>query len=148
MKKTRDRESQIIKVINEVEGGRTVKAVCREYGIAEGTYYTWKSKHGGMEVADVKRLKELEEENRRLKQMYADRSLDHKVLKDILEKSSKASRTTGPGLLCLSSIFDQPAAGLPGRGHPRFGISLSTRSYPRRCRHRWFAESGRSIFSV
>ena len=66
--------------------GRTVKAVCREYGVAEGTYYTWKSKYGGMEVADLKRLKELKEENRRLKQMYADLNLDHKVLKDIVEK--------------------------------------------------------------
>ena len=86
MKKTRYSESQIIKVLKEVEGGRTVKAVCREYGVAEGTYYTWKSKYGGMEVADLNRLKELEEENRRLKQMYADLSLDHKVLKDIVEK--------------------------------------------------------------
>ena len=60
MKKTRSSESQIIKVLKEVEGGRTVKAVCREYGVAEGTYYTWKSKYGGMGVADLKRLKELE----------------------------------------------------------------------------------------
>ena len=72
--------------MKEVEGGRTVKAVCREYGVTEGTYYTWKSKYGGMEVADLKRLKELEDENRRLKQMYADLSLDHKVLKDIVDK--------------------------------------------------------------
>ncbi len=86
MKKTRYSESQIIKALKEVEGGRTVKAVCREYGVAEGPYYTWKSKYGGMEVADLKRLKELEEENRRLKQMNADLSLDHKVLKDIVEK--------------------------------------------------------------
>ena len=86
MKKTRYSESQIIEVLKEVEGGRTVKAVCREYGVTEGTYYTWKSKYGGMEVADLKRLKELEDENRRLKQMYADLSLDHKVLKDIVGK--------------------------------------------------------------
>ena len=86
MKKSRYSESQIIKVLKEVEGGRTAKAVCREYGIAEDTYYTWKSKYGGMEVADLKRLKELEEENRRLKQMYADLSLDHKILKDVVEK--------------------------------------------------------------
>jgi putative transposase len=86
MKKLRYSESQIIKVLKEVEGGRTAKAVCWEYGIAEGTYYTWKSKYGGMEVADLKRLKELEEENRRLKQMYADLSLDHKILKDVIEK--------------------------------------------------------------
>ena len=86
MKKTRYSESQIIEVMKEVEGGRTVKADCREYGIAEGTYYTWKSKYRGREVADLKRLKELEEENRHLKQMYADLSLDHKVLKDIVDK--------------------------------------------------------------
>ena len=54
--------------------------------MAEGTYYTWKSKYGGMEVANLKPLKELKEENRRLKQMYADLNLDHKVLKDIVEK--------------------------------------------------------------
>ena len=86
MKKIRYSESQIIKVLKAVEGGRTVKAVCREYGIAEATYYTWESKYGGMEASDIKRLKELEEENRRLKQMYADLSLDHKMLKDIVEK--------------------------------------------------------------
>ena len=84
--KKRYSESQIIKVLKEVEGGRTAKAVCREYGFVQATYYTWKSKYGGMEASDIKRLKELEEENRRLKQMYADLSLDHKILKDIVEK--------------------------------------------------------------
>jgi len=82
MKKTRYSDSQIIKVLKEVEGGRTVKAVCR----AEATYCSWKSKYGGMEASYIKRLKELEEENRRLKQMYADLSLDHKILKEIVEK--------------------------------------------------------------
>ena len=88
MKKTRYSDSQIIKVLKEVEGGHTVKAVCREYGIAdaEATYCSWKSKYGGMEASYIKRLKELEEENRRLKQMYADVSLYHKILKDIVEK--------------------------------------------------------------
>ena len=148
MKKTRYSESQIIKVLKEVEGGRTVKAVCREYGVAEGTYYTWKSKYGGMEVADLKRLKELEEENRRLKQMYADLSLDHKVLKDIVEKSSKARRTTGTGRLRSGGAFDQSAAGLSGRGHQRFGVSLSTRSCARRCRHRRFTASCGTVSGV
>ena len=88
MKKTRYSDSQIIKVLKEVEGGRTVKAVCREYGIAdaEATYCSWKSKYGGMEASYIKRLKELEEENRRLKQMHADLSLDHRILKEIVEK--------------------------------------------------------------
>jgi len=86
MKKTRYSESQIVKALREVEGGRNVKDMCREYGISEATYYNWKSKYGGMEASDIKRLKELEEENRRLKQMYAELSLDHTILKDIVAK--------------------------------------------------------------
>jgi putative transposase len=86
MKKTRYTESQIIKVLNEVEGGRKVKDVCREYGISEATYYNWKSKYGGMTASDVKKLKELEDENRRLKRMYADLSLQNEALKDVVEK--------------------------------------------------------------
>ena len=86
MKKSRYSESQIVKALKEVEGGRNVKDMCRDYGISEATYYNWKSKYGGMEASDVKRLKELEDENRRLKQMYAELSLDNKVLKDIVAK--------------------------------------------------------------
>ena len=63
-----------------------IKDVCREYGISEATYYNWKSKYGGMTVSDVKKLKELEDENRRLKRMYADLSLQHEALKDVIEK--------------------------------------------------------------
>ena len=86
MKKSRFTETQIIKVLKEVEAGRQVKEVCRENDISEATYYNWKSKYGGMEASDVKKLKALEEENRRLKQMYAELSLDHKILKDVVEK--------------------------------------------------------------
>jgi putative transposase len=86
MKKSRCTETQIVKILKEVESGRLVKEVCRENGISDATYYNWKSKYGGMEASDVKRLKDLEEENRRLKQMYAELSLDHKILKDVTEK--------------------------------------------------------------
>ena len=86
MKRSRFTESQIVRILKEVEGGRMVKDVCREYGMSDATYYNWKAKYGGMEVSDVKRLKELEKENRRLKQMYADVSLDNKMLKDVLSK--------------------------------------------------------------
>lgn len=75
MKKTRHSESQIIRILKEVESGRRVKEVCREYGISDATYYNWKSKYGGMEASDIRRLKELEDENRRLKQMFANLSL-------------------------------------------------------------------------
>ncbi len=63
-----------------------VKDVCREHGISDATYYNWKSKYGGMEASDIKRLKELEDENRKLKQMFADLSLENVALKDIIEK--------------------------------------------------------------
>ena len=86
MKKARYSETQIIKILNEVEGGRQVKEVCREYGISDQTYYNWKAKYGGMKISDVKKLKELEAENRRLKRMFADLSLKHEALKDIVEK--------------------------------------------------------------
>lgn len=86
MKKSRFTETQIVKILKEVESGRLVKEVCRENGISDATYYNWKSKYGGMEASDVKRLKDLEEENRRLKQMYAELSLDYKILKDVIEK--------------------------------------------------------------
>lgn len=86
MKRSRYTETQIVKILKEVEAGRKVNEVCREYGISDATYYNWKTKYGGMEASDVKRLKELEDENRRLKQMFADLSLEHRIVKDILEK--------------------------------------------------------------
>ncbi len=86
MRKARFKETEIVRVLKEVEGGRLVKEVCREYGISDATYYNWKTKYGGMEIADIRKLKELTDENRRLKQMYADLSLRHETLKDIVEK--------------------------------------------------------------
>jgi putative transposase len=86
VRRSRFQESQIVRILKEVEGGRNVRDVCREHGVSETTYYKWKSKYGGMEVSDIKRLKELEEENRKLKQMYAEVSLENRALKDIIEK--------------------------------------------------------------
>ena len=81
MRRSRFTESQIVRILKEVESGKMVKEVCREYGMSDATYYNWKAKYGGMEVSDIKRLKELEDENRRLKQMYADLSLENRVLR-------------------------------------------------------------------
>ena len=86
MRKSRFTETQIVKTLKQVEGGRTVKEVCRELGISEATYFNWKSKYGGMEASDVRRLKELAEENSRLKRMYADLALENTALKDVIAK--------------------------------------------------------------
>jgi len=86
MKRSRFSESQIVRILKEVEGGRMVKDVCREYGISDATYYNWKARYGGMEASDIKRLNELEKENQRLKQMSAELSLENRVLRDVIEK--------------------------------------------------------------
>ena len=87
MKRKRFSEEQIVQVLNEAKAGLPVKEIIRKYGITEQTYYRWKSKYGGMEVSDVKRLKQLESENARLKTMVADLLLDNKILKDINSKN-------------------------------------------------------------
>ena len=86
MKRSKFSESQIITILKAVETGRTVAEVCREHEIAQTTYYKWKQKYGGMQASDIKRLRELEDENRKLKQMYAELSLDHLMLKEVLTK--------------------------------------------------------------
>ena len=86
MKSSKFSESQIIKALKENEQGRSVGDLSRELGIDKSTFYYWRKKYGGMEKQELKRLKDLEYENRRLKQMYADVSLDNKMLKDILSK--------------------------------------------------------------
>lgn len=86
MKTSNFSESQILKALKENEAGRSVEDVSRELGIDKSTFYYWRKKYGGMEQQELKRLKELEEENNRLKQMYADVSLDNKMLKDLLSK--------------------------------------------------------------
>ena len=86
MKKSRFSEHQIITILKSVEEGRTAKDVCREHGISSATFYGWKSKFGGMEASDIKRMRDLEHENARLKQMYADLSLENRALKDVIEK--------------------------------------------------------------
>lgn len=85
--KKRFTEDQIIRILKEHEGGKRAADIVRENNISEQTFYRWKSKYGGMDVNEAKRLKQLEEENRRLKEMVADLSLDNKILKDVLSKN-------------------------------------------------------------
>jgi putative transposase len=86
MKKSRFSETQIVAILKEGEAGRLVAEICREHGIAPATYYQWKSKYGGLEASDLKRMRSLEEENSRLKKMYADLALENRAIKDLLGK--------------------------------------------------------------
>lgn len=90
MKKKAHSESQMVSAVKEFEGGLPADLVARNYGISKATLYNWKSKYSGMDVRQVKRLKELEEENRKLKQMYADLVLDNRILKEVIEKKFRA----------------------------------------------------------
>ena len=86
MRQSRFTEEQIIGVLKEDEAGMKVGEICRKHGICEPTYYRWKAKYGGLEVNEARRLKQLEEENRRLKHLVADLTLDNQALKAVLSK--------------------------------------------------------------
>ena len=86
MKRKRFTEEQIIKTLKEVESGAVVREVCRRLAVTEQTFYRWRQKYGGMEVNEAKRLRELEDENRRLKRIVADLMLDKQILEDVNSK--------------------------------------------------------------
>ena len=86
MKRSRFTESQILAVLKDVDAGRPVAEVCRKHGISDQTYYNWKAKYGGTSVSELKRLRELEIENARLKRMYADLALENAAIKAVLNR--------------------------------------------------------------
>jgi putative transposase len=86
MKRSRFTETQIVSILKEADAGGSVKDICRRHGISPATWYQWKSKYGGMQASDIKRLKELEHENARLKQMYAEQGLENRALKDLIDR--------------------------------------------------------------
>jgi putative transposase len=87
MKKTRFTETQIIAILKKQEAGMKVSDISREYNISDATFYNWKAKYGGMDVNELKRIRQLEQENARLKKMYAELSLVHEALKDAIAKN-------------------------------------------------------------
>ena len=91
MKKSRHSEEKVIAAVKQVEGGRKTADVARELGVSAATLYAFKSKYGGMQVSEAKRLRQLEDENRRLKHLVADLSLDREVLKAVISKNGWSS---------------------------------------------------------
>jgi putative transposase len=92
MKRARFSEEQIIAVLKEAEAGAKVTELCRRHGISDATFYSWRSRYGGLELSEMRRLRQLEEENRRLKAIVADQALDLRALKDVLAKNGYGPR--------------------------------------------------------
>jgi len=86
MRKSRFSESQILSILKEADAGMKISDLCRQHGISDATYYSWKSKYGGMDASELKRMKELEAENAKLKRMYADLALENTAMKDLIAK--------------------------------------------------------------
>ena len=86
MRKKRYKEEQIVRILREIRNGQSIAETCRQYGVSEQTIYRWRSKYGNLEESEIRRLKDLEEENRRLKKIVADQAMDIDVMKDALAK--------------------------------------------------------------
>jgi putative transposase len=113
MKRSRYTEDQIIGILKEQEAGTSVAELCRKHGMSDATYYNWKSKYGGLEVSEAKRLRALEEESAKLKRLLADAMLDTAALKDLLGKNGDARCLPRGGGSSASRVCDERAAGVP-----------------------------------
>ena len=112
MKKTRYTEEQIAFALKQAETGTRVEEVCRKMGISEATFYNWKKKFGGMGVTELRRLRQLEEENQRLKRLVADLSLDKEMLQEVIKKSSEAASEASGGAFSAGGLPYQCPTGM------------------------------------
>lgn len=113
-KKSKFTEEQIAFALRQAEGGVKVEEVCRKLGIAEATFYVWKKKYGGLGVGELRRLRQLEEENRQLKKLVADLSLDKQMLQDVLRKKSEARQEAGHGGMAHRALPRECTEGVHG----------------------------------
>jgi len=112
MKKSRFSESQIISILKQAEAGTPVPELCREHGISSALFYRWRSKYGGMDASMMVRMKELEDENRRLKKMYAEERLKAEIISEAMQKSGEAILPTRDGTVGRTKQGGQHSAGL------------------------------------
>lgn len=124
MKKKVHKEVEMVKAVKELESGISADIVSRNYGISRASLYNWKSKYSGMDVSQVEQLRSLQEENRRLKQMYADLALDNKILREVIEKNSRARDKKGVYNGDSSRISGQHNSGVPTNGTSPFVFLL------------------------
>ena len=124
MKRKRYSDEQIAFALRQAEGGTAVEEICRKLGVAEATFYRWKKQFAGMGTVEIRRLKQLEDENIKLKRLVADLSLDKTMLQDVLRKNGEARRSAGCGRRASRHLPDQRAPGLCGDGVPSVGAAL------------------------
>jgi putative transposase len=115
MKKSRFTEEQVAYALRQAEAGTPVSDVCRQLGIAEATFYVWKKKYANLGVTELRRLRQLEDENARLKHLVADLTLDRHILQEVIKKSFEADPAAGAGDVDLRALSGQYGAGLSAR---------------------------------
>ena len=129
MRRSKFTDEQILAIVNEGEAGRKVADLCRTRGITEQTYYRWKAKFGGMVLSEMQRLKQLEDENRRLKHIVAEQTLDIQALKAVVAKSGEPHDEARSRGVARDRARDESASGLPRRRPEHRDVALrATRS--------------------